>query len=111
MRKGRFDEVFFIDLPGVAARRQIFSIHLTRKGRQPNRFQIEELVDTSKDMTGSEIEQSIASGLFHAYGENIALDTSDILRTIANTHPLSSLMHEKIEELRNWATSRCVPAD
>ena len=111
MRKGRFDEVFFIDLPDVTARRQIFSIHLKRKGRDPRKFQIDELVDASKDMTGSEIEQSIAAGLFHAFAENRNLQTKDILRSIQETNPLSGMMHERIESLRNWAATRCVSAE
>ena len=111
MRKGRFDEVFFIDLPGVDARRQIFSIHLSRKGRNPAQFRTGELADASKDLTGAEIQQSIASGLFHAFAEERELQTEDILRAITDTQPLASLMHEKIEDLRNWAAVRCVNAD
>lgn len=110
MRKGRFDEVFFIDLPDVQARRQIYTIHLRRKGRDPSAFQLDELVDASKDMTGSEIEQSIASGLFHAFAEDRELSTNDILRSIQETSPLSDMMRERIETLRNWAATRCVPA-
>jgi len=111
LRKGRFDEVFFIDLPGVDARRQIFQIHLTRKKRDPHKFRVDDLADASKDLTGSEIEQAIASGLFHAFSEKRDLQTEDILKAIVETHPLSSLMSEKIESLRDWATNRCVMAD
>ncbi|APZ95329.1 ATP-dependent zinc metalloprotease FtsH [Fuerstiella marisgermanici] len=111
LRKGRFDEVFFIDLPGVDARRQIFQIHLTRKKRDPHKFRVDDLADASKDLTGSEIEQAIASGLFHAFSEKRDLQTEDILKAIVETHPLSSLMSEKIEYLRDWATNRCVMAD
>lgn len=111
LRKGRFDEVFFIDLPGVDARRQIFGIHLKRKHRDASRFRLDELADASKDLTGSEIEQAIASGLFHAFSENREVDTDDIIKAITETVPLSALMVEKIEVLRNWAANRCVPAD
>ena len=111
MRKGRFDEVFFIDLPGVDARRQIFTIHLIRKGREPDRFDVGELADASKDLTGSEIEQAIAAGLIHAFAAERELETSDIMTALAATNPLSTLMHEKIEALRDWASARCVAAD
>ena len=111
MRKGRFDEVFFIDLPGVDARRQIFQIHLKRKKRNPADFRIDELADASKDLTGSEIEQAIASGLFRAFADKRELTTEDILRAVASTNPLSSLMSERIESLRAWAANRCVVAD
>ncbi len=111
MRKGRFAEVFFIDLPGVDACRQVFSIHLKRKGRDPEQFRVDELADASKDLTGSEIEQAIKSGLFHAFAENRELQTEDILKAIVKTHPLASLMSEKIEALKNWAANRCVAAD
>ncbi len=111
MRKGRFDEVFFIDLPGVAARRQIFSIHLKRKDRDPASFNLDELTDASKDLTGSEIEQAITSALFLAYAEGRELQTQDILTAIIETRPLATLMEERIEHLRNWSANRCVPAD
>ena len=111
MRKGRFDEVFFIDLPSTDARRQIFAIHLQRRQRLPSSFDLDVLADSSKDLTGSEIEQSITSGMFHAFAENREVTTEDILKAIAETHPLSSLMAEKIEHLRGWAQNRCVRAD
>lgn len=111
LRKGRFDEVFFIDLPSVPARRQIFQIHLKRRNRDPQQFRIAELADAAQDLTGSEIEQAIVSGLFHAFSENRELKTEDILGAIQETHPLSRLMREKIEFLRSWAEGRCVAAD
>ncbi|GAB5444953.1 MAG: AAA family ATPase [Fuerstiella sp.] len=111
MRKGRFDEVFFIDLPSVDARRRIFQIHLQRRKRDASKFRVDELADASKDLTGSEIEQAIVSGLFRAFSDARELSTEDILKAIAETRPLSSLMAEKIESLRTWAANRCVPAD
>jgi ATP-dependent 26S proteasome regulatory subunit len=111
MRKGRFDEVFFIDLPGVAARRQIFSIHLTRKRRDPNNFNLDELADASKDLTGSEIEQAVTSAMFLAFADDREVETKDILTAIIETRPLATLMEERIEQLRSWCANRCVPAD
>ena len=111
MRKGRFDEVFFIDLPSLEARRQIFSVHLKRRNRNPANFDIEALGDASKDLTGAEIEQAVMSALFAAFSDGREIDTTDIITAIAKTNPLSSLMHEKIEYLRDWAMNRCVRAD
>lgn len=111
MRKGRFDEVFFIDLPATDARRQIFSIHLQRRGRDPSSFELDVLADSSKDLTGSEIEQSIVSAMFQSFAADRELQTEDILQAISETHPLSSLMAEKIEQLRAWAVNRCIRAD
>ena len=111
MRKGRFDEVFFIDLPGVDSRRQIFAIHLQRRRRKPADFNLDELTDASKDLTGSEIEQAIVSGMFRAFSEKRELTTEDILRAVSQTRPLATLMAERIDRLREWATNRCVPAD
>ncbi len=111
MRKGRFDEVFFIDLPSTDARRQIFAIHLRRRNRNPAEFDLDVLADASKDLTGSEIEQAIVSALFHSFGEDRPLVTEDVVQAIADTHPLASLMAEKIEHLRAWASNRCVRAD
>lgn len=111
MRKGRFDEVFFIDLPNPTARRQIFSIHLMRKRREPALFRLEDLTDASKDLTGSEIEQAITSGLFHAFSEGREVTTEDILKALAETRPLAVMMSERIDKLRQWASERCVSAD
>lgn len=111
MRKGRFDEVFFIDLPEGSARRQITAIHLQRRRRNPADFNLDELVAASRNLTGSEIEQAIVSGLFHAFAAGRELTTADILRAIQETRPLSVLMAERIEQLRTWAADRCVAAD
>ena len=111
MRKGRFDEVFFIDLPGVAARRQIFAVHLQRRNRNPADFNLDELADASKDLTGSEIEQAITSALFLAFAQDREMETDDILKAIVDTRPLATLMEERIERLRTWSANRCVPAD
>ncbi len=111
MRKGRFDEVFFIDLPNPSARRQIFSIHLKRRGRNPEKFDLDELSDASKDLTGSEIEQAVVSGLFHAFTAGRELQTADIIKAVAGTRPLAALMAERIDDLRAWASRRCIYAD
>lgn len=111
MRKGRFDEIFFIDLPTPTARRQIFSIHLKRKRREPALFRLEELTDASKDLTGAEIEQAIVSGLFNAFSDGREVVTEDILKSLSETRPLAVMMSERINNLRQWAAQRCVYAD
>lgn len=111
MRKGRFDEVFFVDLPDNEARQQIFEIHLRRKKRDPEDFDLEELADRAVDFTGSEIEQLIISALFAAFSEREELNTKHIVSEIKKTNPLAKLMSERIRELRAWSEDRCVPAD
>ena len=111
MRKGRFDEIFFIDLPDPAARQQIISIHLKRKRRDPELFRLDELTDASKDLTGAEIEQAIISALFEAFSDGREVVTEDILKAFTETRPLAVMMSERINKLRHWAKERCVMAD
>lgn len=111
MRKGRFDEVFFVDLPNSASREQILSIHLQRRNRDPDQFDIRSLAAMAKEFTGSELEQAVMSGLFAAFSENAELEDRHIASEIQKTKPLAILMKERITELRNWAKNRCVSAD
>ena len=111
VRKGRFDEIFFVDLPALRVRASIFAIHLTSRGRQLADFDVEQLAAASDGFSGAEIEQSVVSALYaaHATGEN--LGTSHILDEIAATKPLSVVMRERIDRLRKWAEGRTVPCD
>lgn len=111
MRKGRFDEVFFVDLPGERARQRILEIHLRRRKRDPANFDIQLMAEATKDFSGSEIEQAVVSALFRAFSEKKELCDQHILTEIGLTAPLSSLMSERVESLREWARGRCVPAD
>ncbi|MEX0703809.1 MAG: AAA family ATPase [Planctomycetales bacterium] len=111
MRKGRFDEVFFVDLPVAAARREIFAIHLRRRKRDPARFDLARLAETAEGFTGSEIEQAIVSALFSAFAEDAELANGHVEAALRETRPLHVLMAERIAELRAWAADRCVPAD
>ncbi len=111
MRKGRFDEVFFVDLPDSIAREQILKIHLQRRNRDAEQFDIRSLAATAKEFTGSELEQVVMSGLFAAFSENAELEDRHIASEIQKTKPLAVLMKERITELRNWAKNRCVSAD
>ncbi len=111
MRKGRFDEVFFVDLPNEVARRRIFEIHLKRRKRDPGKFDIQLMAEAAKDFSGSEIEQAVISALFRAFSLKEELGNEHILHELGQTSPLSGLMAERVEKLRAWADGRCVPAD
>jgi SpoVK/Ycf46/Vps4 family AAA+-type ATPase len=111
MRKGRFDEIFFIDLPGSAQRKTIFAVHLRKRRRDPDLFDLDRLAASSEGYSGSEIEQAIVSGMYAAFAAGTQLGTEHILEAIRATQPLSVLMRERVEHLRAWAQNRCVPAD
>ncbi len=110
LRKGRFDEVFFLDLPAPAERLEIARIHLALRGREPASFDLESIADASDGLSGAEIEASIVSGLFHAFAEARALETRDVLRALHETVPLSRTMGERFHTLREWARKRARPA-
>ncbi len=113
MRKGRFDEIFFVDLPTLPERREICAIHLKRRGRDPGTFDIEKLAEKSDGFTGAEIEQAVVSALFDEYdkhGKSGILTTDGVVHSIAETVPLSKTMKEKIATLRNWCRTRARPA-
>jgi AAA+ superfamily predicted ATPase len=111
LRKGRFDEIFFVDLPTFDARAQIFSIHLKKRGRTPEEFDLAALAAASDGYSGAEIEQAVVAGLHTAFAASQPLTTGHILASLEASPPISVTMRERIEELRNWAQGRCVPAD
>jgi len=111
LRKGRFDEIFFIDLPNLEVRAQIFSVHLKKRQRDPKRFDIPILCAGAEGFSGAEIEQAIISALHDSFTANQELTTDRILHALKNSPPLSVTMREKIEALRDWAQGRCLPAD
>jgi len=106
LRKGRVDEIFFVDLPNEPERRQIFQIHLARRGRDPREFDLAELARASEGFNGAEIEESIVSALFDAFSQQIKLNTETVLANVRETVPLSQTMSEDIERLRSWAHGR-----
>jgi SpoVK/Ycf46/Vps4 family AAA+-type ATPase len=106
MRKGRFDEIFFVDLPNLEERIEIFRIHLSKRKRDPREFDLEFLAQYADGFSGAEIEQAIISALYDAFEEERPLTTDDILRNIKETVPLSRTMAERISALRRWAESR-----
>ena len=111
MRKGRVDEIFFVDLPGSDARKEIFRLHLLRREEEPSRFDLVELAKSSVGFSGAEIEQAIVSALYEARAGHFPLDTAAILVALRSTRPLSVVRAESIAALRAWAAGRCVPAD
>jgi MoxR-like ATPase len=109
MRKGRFDELFFVDLPQPAERQQIFQIHLRRKKQDPARLDLAALVAASEGMSGAEIEQAVISALLRSLHERRALDTALVTAELASTVPLSRTRAEDVERLRELARGRFVP--
>ncbi|MBB3048290.1 SpoVK/Ycf46/Vps4 family AAA+-type ATPase [Litorivivens lipolytica] len=110
VRKGRLDEIFFVDLPDEAVRRDIFEIHLTKRDQSPGLFDLPLLSAASAGFSGAEIEQAIVSGLYTCAAQGTDLTTETLLHAIANTRPLSVVMGEKIQALRDWANDRTVMA-
>jgi len=111
LRKGRFDEIFFVDLPSPDARVELLQLHLTRRHLQPELFALPALAAASDGFSGAEIEQAVVAGLYSAHAENKPLDTELLMTEIRNTRPLSVLMAEQVQSLREWARERTVPAD
>jgi len=109
LRKGRFDEVFFVDLPDCHGREQLFEIHLKKRQLNPQNFECRKLVEMSPDFSGAEIEQAIISALYRASSEKRALTTEHILEQLQSTKPLSVMKREEILALRDWAKERTIP--
>ena len=106
LRKGRLDEIFFVDLPTAPERRTIFQIHLSKRRRDPSRFDLDGLAAQSDGFSGAEIEQAVISALYDAFALKRDVETPDILRSIKETVPLSKTMSERISALRSWAEGR-----
>ena len=111
LRKGRFDEIFFVDLPSKEERKNIFTIHLNKKGQNPikNNYPMESLANNTEGFNGAEIEECIKEAMFDAYvenPENPQLKTTHLMNAILKTVPLSTTMKEQIAALRNWAATR-----
>jgi len=111
LRKGRFDEIFFVDLPDKDERDQIFRLHLTKRKRDPATFDLGALVDASDGFTGAEIEAAVVGALYRAYEANQELSTQAVLAELEGTVPLSRTRAEEIAALRAWAKGRAVPAN
>ena len=111
LRKGRFDEIFFVDLPSPEARVEVLRVHLVRRQLDPEGFNLPPLAAAANGFSGAELEQAIVSALYAAHAEQKPLDTELVMHEIRNTRPLSVLMGEQVQALRDWARERTVPAD
>jgi SpoVK/Ycf46/Vps4 family AAA+-type ATPase len=110
LRKGRFDEIFFVDLPNEEERKQIFGIHLGKRRKDISRFDVDQLAKISDGYSGAEIEQAIIAAMYDAFAHNREFTQLDIIAAIRATFPLSRTMTEQVEALRKWAQQRARPA-
>jgi SpoVK/Ycf46/Vps4 family AAA+-type ATPase len=106
LRKGRFDEIFFCDLPDREDRRQILDIHLRKKNRDPGQFDMDKLIDATVDYSGAELEQAVIAALYDAFDTGNDLTTEGLLKTVQDIVPLAITMREMIESMREWARTR-----
>ena len=111
LRKGRFDEIFFVDLPTPEIRAALFELHLRKRGRDVAGFNLAKLAAASEGFSGAEIEQAIISGLYTAFAQKQQLTTDILLSEIHSTQPLSVTRAEEVESIREWAKTRAAPAD
>lgn len=115
LRKGRLDEIFFVDLPSSEERMEIFRIHIGRRQRSADQFDLSALAEASADFSGAEIEEAINSSLYDAFYEQRDITTESVLATLSQTVPLAKTMDEQISRLRHWADGRArnasVPRD
>ena len=105
-RRGRFDEVFFVDLPSPTERAQILAVHLRRRLRDPRTFPVVELVKDLEHWSGAELEQMVSSALFRAYAAGEALSREHLRAAARELVPLATLYEEKIQALRQWGQTR-----
>jgi SpoVK/Ycf46/Vps4 family AAA+-type ATPase len=110
LRKGRFDEIFFVDLPDVHERLQILDIHLRRRGRDPSGLDLYQCAEESDKYSGAELEQVVIEALFNTFADQRPLNERELLRVIRETVPLAVTMDDRLKELREWARPRTRPA-
>ncbi len=111
IRKGRFDEIFFVDLPLSPTRMQILRIHALRRGLDLSEQQLSALAEAANGFSGAEIEQAVVAAVYATQAQGEALTAGDVLRELRATRPLSVVMAERVEALRAWAAERTVPVD
>jgi ATP-dependent 26S proteasome regulatory subunit len=110
IRKGRFDELFFVDLPNQAERKQIFALELARRNRRPAEFDLDRVAAAARGYSGAEIQAAVQAALYASFSSKQPLATGSLIDALAMTVPLSAARAEEIQELRNWARARAVPA-
>ncbi|MBC7971947.1 MAG: AAA family ATPase [Verrucomicrobia bacterium] len=110
LRKGRFDEIFFVDLPNSEERKEIFKIHLSKRRREIARFDLDQLANVCDGFSGAEIEQALVAAMYEAFAQDREFTQLDIIAAIKSTLPLSKTMTEQVTALRDWARQRARPA-
>jgi SpoVK/Ycf46/Vps4 family AAA+-type ATPase len=110
LRKGRFDEIFFVDLPNVHERLGVLDIHLRRRGRDPVRFELTQVAEETERFSGAELEQVVVSALFAAFADGRELESDDLLDAAREMIPLAVTMDDQLKDLREWARPRARPA-
>jgi ATP-dependent 26S proteasome regulatory subunit len=110
IRKGRFDELFFVDLPNQTERKQIFALELQRRNRRPEEFELDRIANAARGYSGAEIQAAVQSALYASFAGKQPVATSSLLDALAKTVPLSTIRAEEIQQLRDWARVRAVPA-
>ncbi len=110
LRKGRFDEIFFVDLPTEQERMDIFKVHLQKRGHDPSKFNLVNLAKGTNSFNGAEIEQCVVGGLFEAFNEKRPLHENDLYKMIGKMVPLATTMAETIKQIKRWADTRAVKA-
>jgi SpoVK/Ycf46/Vps4 family AAA+-type ATPase len=108
IRKGRFDELFFVDLPNQAERKQIFGIQLARRKRKPADYDLDHIAVAAKGFSGAEIESAVQGALYAAFSLKQQLSNENLLTALSSTVPLSVTRAEEIGTLRDWAKDRAV---
>jgi SpoVK/Ycf46/Vps4 family AAA+-type ATPase len=111
VRKGRFDEIFFVDLPRPVARAEILRIHLAARDIDPAAFDFPALVNATGGFSGAELEQGIVAALYASHAAGQTLSTAQLIAEFQRTRPLSVVMAEPIAALRQWAQDRTVPVE
>jgi SpoVK/Ycf46/Vps4 family AAA+-type ATPase len=110
LRRGRFDDLFFVDLPTLAEREEVLAIHLRKRGRDPLHYKLDEVALAAERLTGAELEQVVTAALYVAFAESREVTDADLLNAIEETIPLYDTYEERIKELRDWARGRARPA-
>ncbi|MEB3229636.1 MAG: AAA family ATPase [Leptolyngbyaceae bacterium] len=110
LRKGRFDEIFFVDLPNQEERQEIFNVHLSKRRPDIARFDLEQLANVCEGFSGAEIEQALVEAMYDAFSQDREFTQLDIIAAIKSTLPLSKTMNEQVTALRDWARQRARPA-
>ncbi|MDG2335711.1 MAG: AAA family ATPase [Myxococcota bacterium] len=110
LRRGRFDELFFVDLPSAEERREILRIHIEARGRDPKQFDLEALAMASERLSGAELEQAVGAALYAAFAAERELEDNDLANAISESVPLYDTYEDRVKELRDWAQTRTRPA-